>query len=247
LFYHNLQRADMRWGGSESGTVPYPSWGTFAYKAIGAGETTKKEIAANNFQLLKTGDPNGSYYMPAMSDAPLRGNGGHDWFWSPNREEVLYPLNKLISMYYNSVGHNTSLILGVTPDSRGLLPKADVDRLKDFGDAITSRFANPIATGSGTGKKVALRLAKKEVINQVVIMEDITKGERIRKFIVEAKTDKGWQTLFDGSSIGHKFIYTFVDIETSKVRLRIKEAIGEPTIKNFEIFRIEDYANAKKF
>ena len=31
LFYHNLQRADMRWGGSESGTVPYPCWGTFPY------------------------------------------------------------------------------------------------------------------------------------------------------------------------------------------------------------------------
>jgi hypothetical protein len=29
IFYHNTQRADIRWGGSESGTVPYPSWGTF--------------------------------------------------------------------------------------------------------------------------------------------------------------------------------------------------------------------------
>ena len=71
LFYHNLQRADMRWGGSESGTVPYPCWGTFPYKAIGAGESAKKEINENNFALLKTGDPNGPYYVPAMSDAPL--------------------------------------------------------------------------------------------------------------------------------------------------------------------------------
>ena len=101
LFYHNLQRADIRWGGSESGTVPYPSWGTFAYPAIGAGETAKKEITANNFQLLKTGDPNGTYYMPAMSDAPLRGyHGGHEWFWEPGDEEHIYPLENLIDMYY---------------------------------------------------------------------------------------------------------------------------------------------------
>ncbi|WP_211251561.1 hypothetical protein [Maribacter antarcticus] len=77
-------------------------------------------------------------------------------------------------------------------------------------------------------------------------MEDIAKGERTRKFRLEVKTDKGWQTLFQGSCIGHKFIQAFEDIEVSRVCLCIKEAIGEPTIKNFEIFRIEDYANAKK-
>src|SRR6056297_1466275 len=31
LFYHNNQRADIRWGGSETGTVPYPCWGTFPF------------------------------------------------------------------------------------------------------------------------------------------------------------------------------------------------------------------------
>jgi hypothetical protein len=30
----------------------------------------------NDWQLLKEGDPDGRYYMPAMSDAPLRGYNG---------------------------------------------------------------------------------------------------------------------------------------------------------------------------
>ncbi|MFT7247406.1 MAG: alpha-L-fucosidase [Arcticibacterium sp.] len=150
LFYHNLQRADMRWGGSESGTVPYPSWGTFPYVSTGAGESAKKEIASNNFALLKTGDPEGAYYMPAMSDAPLRGYRGHDWFWEPHREQLIYPLDKLVEVYYNSVGHNTSLILGVTPNSDGLMPEFDVKRLKEFGAEIKRRFASPIVSMSGT-------------------------------------------------------------------------------------------------
>ena len=29
LFYHNVNRADLRWGGSESGTVGYPCWASF--------------------------------------------------------------------------------------------------------------------------------------------------------------------------------------------------------------------------
>ena len=73
LFYHNSQLAEARWGGSESGTVSYPNWSTFPYYATGAGESAPTQIAQNNFQLMKEGDPNGSYWVPAMADAPLRG------------------------------------------------------------------------------------------------------------------------------------------------------------------------------
>ncbi|MFV0269606.1 MAG: alpha-L-fucosidase [Draconibacterium sp.] len=240
LFYHNLQRADMRWGGSETGTVPYPCWGTFPYSSTGAGESAKKEIGANNFQLLKTGDSDGKYYIPAMSDAPLRGNGGHDWFWEPNREQIIYPLDKLVNMYYNSVGHNTTLILGVTPNSDGLMPASDVKRLKEFGDEIKSRFSNPIATVSGVRRKLTLKLPEYTKVNQVVLMEDISRGERIRKFVLEGKTSKGWELIFEGSCIGHKFIHRFEDAEFSALRLKITESKGEATILEFSSFYVED-------
>ena len=238
LFYHNLQRADMRWGGSESGTVPYPSWGTFPYVSTGAGESAKKEIAANNFALLKTGDPNGKYYMHAMSDAPLRGNGGHDWFWEPDREHLINPLDKLVNMYYISVGHNRSLLLGVTQGPDGLIPEPDVKRLKEFGDEIKRRFSNPIMSVSGTGKRISLKLPKSQRINQIVLMEDISKGERVRKFILEGKTKKGWQTIFEGSCIAHKFIHQFDDMEVSSLRLNILESKGEPQVLDFSVFDV---------
>ncbi|MFV0375763.1 MAG: alpha-L-fucosidase [Mangrovibacterium sp.] len=239
LFYHNLQRADMRWGGSETGTVPYPCWATFPYVSTGAGESAKKEIGANNFQLLKTGDPNGKYYIPAMSDAPLRGNGGHDWFWEPNREQIIYPLDKLVDMYYKSVGHNTTLILGITPNADGLIPTPDVKRLKEFGDEIKHRFSNPTATTSGQGEELILKLPEKQKVNQVVLMEDIARGERVRKFVLEGKTQKGWQTIFEGSCIGHKFIHRFDDLEVSALRLKIPASKGEPQILDFTAFYVE--------
>ena len=238
LFYHNLQRADMRWGGSESGTVPYPCWGTFPYPSTGAGESAKKEIAANNFQLLKTGDPDGKYYIHAMSDAPLRGHGGHDWFWEPNREHIIYPLEKLVDMYYNSVGHNTSLILGVTPNAEGILPEVDVNRLIAFGAEIKRRFSNPIGTTSGSGAKIGLKIPNKQKVNQIVIMEDITKGERVRKFTLEGKTNSGWQTIFNGSCIGHKFIHRFEDMDISAVRLKVLEAKGDAQILELSAYYV---------
>jgi len=240
LFYHNLQRADMRWGGSETGTVPYPSWGTFPYKAIGAGESAKKEIGANNFELLKTGDPDGKYYMPAMSDAPLRGHGGHDWFWEPNREGIIYPLENLVDMYYKSVGHNTTLILGVTPNPDGRIPESDVNRLKEFGDEIKRRFSTPLAKTSGTGKKQTIKLTKSSKINHILLQEDISQGERVRAFLLEGKTKNGWQSIFEGSVIGHKFIHVFEDIEVSQVRLAITESKGDPILRGFEVFDIDN-------
>ena len=153
LFYHNDQLAEARWGGSESGTVSYPCWSTFTYNHTGSGENAIPGISKNKNALLKEGDVNGKYWVPAMADAPLRGyNGRHEWFWEPGDEKHIYPLQELMEMYYKSVGRNATLIVGLTPDNRGLLPDADVQRLKEWGDEIKKRFENPLASTTGTGK-----------------------------------------------------------------------------------------------
>ncbi len=236
LFYHNLQRADIRWGGSESGTVPYPCWGT--YETPTWFDNRGDDI---DFRPLKYGNPDGAYYIPAMSDAPLRGyNGRHEWFWEPGDEEHIFPLEQLMDKYYKSVGRNSTLIMGLTPDPTGLLPEPDVQRLKEWGAEIKSRFAVPLARTSGKGKNLIVRLKERTYINHIVLQEDISKGERVRKFTLEGKTKNGWQILFDGSSIGHKFIHVFDEIEVSHIRLKILESIGEPMIQSFEIFNIKD-------
>ena len=150
LFYHNSQLAEARWGGSESGTVGYPCWASFPYPS-----TDKKFYPGLSTDLLKHGDANGKYWMPAMSDAPLRGiNGRHEWFWEPGDEENLVPLTGLMNMYYKSVGRNSTLILGLTPNPQGLMPQGDVLRLKEFGDEIKKQFSVPIVTVSGKGTKI---------------------------------------------------------------------------------------------
>ena len=232
LFYHNLQRSDIRWGGSESGTVPYPCWGTFAHAAW-----FDKRGDNEGFKPIKYGDPTGKYYMPAMSDAPLRGyNGRHEWFWEPEDEKHIFPLKNLMHMYKNSVGHNSSLILGLTPNAEGLMPEPDVIRLKEFGDAIKDRYSNPIAKTSGKGKKIMLKLNNRKKVNHLVLMENIEQGERIREFSIEGKTTHGWKTLAEGSSVGHKYIVEFNDVEVSALRLIIKQSIGEPIIQEFSVY-----------
>ena len=204
LFYHNYDRADARWGGSESGTVAYPCWATFPYKATGSGESAvNRHVQEKGFRLLKQGDPDGKFWMPAMSDAPLR---NHEWFWEPGDERKIYPLKSLVNMYYKSVGRNSTLILGLTPDDRGLVPDADVKRCREFGDTIRQIFSNKIAETSGKGDFVELNLKTKRTIDHVVIQEDIVNGERVREFKVEYFNDGKWSELNAGTCIGHKRI-----------------------------------------
>ena len=237
LFYHNVERADFRWGGSESGTVGYPCWSSFPNPF---SHNKFLDQQAQHLELLKHGDPKGEYWVPAMADVPLRGhNGRHEWFWEPGDEEAVYPLSNLVDMYYKSVGRNATLIIGLTPDPRGLMPDGDVKRLKEFGAKIEELTGTPLGTTKGIGKSLTLKLKGKQEVNQIILQEEISKGERIRKYKVEGLTSRGWTTLCEGESVGHKRIQNFKPTVVSKVRLVVNESIATPQIRSFGAFNID--------
>lgn len=233
LFYHNHQRADARWGGSESGTVPYPCWATMPFDGY---EGQREESHANGFRLLKRGDPDGRFWCPAMSDAPLRGHGGHEWFWEAGDERLIYPLDRLVAMYERSVGRNSTLILGITPDARGLIPEADTRRLAELGEAIRLRYGAPVATTSRAGAELTLELDEPRELDRIILQEEIRLGERVREYRVDAWVDSGWQGIAAGSCIGHKRIQTFEPVTTARLRLVVTRATAEPRIRSFAVF-----------
>jgi len=231
LFYHSDQRRDARWGGTESGTVGYPCWATVDQKQI----LTKRGWGREFQELLMHGDPDAGDWCPAMADAPLR---NHEWFWEEGDEEKLYSCEQLIDMYYKSVGRNATLILGATPDSRGLMPQADMALLETFGREIGRRFSDPVAETSGKGTRVELALPSPRRIDHAVIMEDIAAGERVRAYALEGSVGDGCrEILCQGSCIGHKRIERFAPIEVDRVTLRTIESTDEPLIRRLAIFQ----------
>lgn len=232
LFYHNLQLAELRWGGSESGTVDYPCWATFPNPFSHGGDTHEERM-----RLLKQGDPDGAYWMPAMSDAPLRGaKGRHEWFWEPGDEAHIYPVADLMDMYVKSVGRNSTLILGLTPDPHGLLPQADVDTLLAWEQAIQARFAHPLASAKGAGATLELSWDQPAALREVVIQEDIARGKRVRKYVVEARIKGRWQQVGEGSAIGHKRIQPLMPVSSRQVRLRILDSRDIPQIQSWAVY-----------
>lgn len=238
LFYHNVNRADFRWGGSESGTVGYPCWSSFPYPY---SHSNANEGVRNHNELLAHGDADGRYWVPAMADTPLRGyNGRHEWFWEPGDDgKAVYPLENLMDMYEKSVGRNATLIVGLTPNPDGVIPEGDVKRLKEWGEEIARRFGTPLAQTSGKAKKLSLDLKGKQKANYYILQEDITLGERIRAYRVEARTGGKWVTVAKGTSVGHKRIERFDPVEATAFRVVVEQCTDTPQIRNFSVYYAE--------
>jgi alpha-L-fucosidase len=235
LFYHNAERADFRWGGSETGTVDYPCWSSFP-APYAQNKLSEQNGGMQN--LLKHGDRDGKYWVPAMADTPLRSaNGRHEWFWEPGDENNVSSLSTLMNCYEKSVGRNATLVVGLTPDTTGLVPHGDVQRLKEWGVEIHRRYGTPVAQTEGNGRSLTLKWKEQQMVSRCIIQEDITQGERIRQYIVEAKVHGKWHRLCAGESVGHKRIESFSPVSTDVLRLTVQQSTALPCISNFSVYK----------
>lgn len=232
LFYHNSQLAEARWGGSESGMVPYPCWASYPSHFSHASKTPEEQM-----NLLKHGDPDGKYWMPAMSDAPLRGfKGRHEWFWEPGDEDHIFPVENLMRIYEGSVGRNSTLIMGLTPDASGLIPEPDVRRLTEWGEQIQMTFGTPKMLGKMKASTGVLKSDTEQSIAYVVIQEDLSFGERVRKYQIEARINNKWQVVAEGSCIGNKRIQPIEPVLCKEIRFKVLDSRGAPKIKSLSAF-----------
>ena len=223
----------VRWVGNEEGTAPDPCWAT-------ADSTTNADgtIVINGLN----GNPNAPYWCPGESDFTLRWNrsfqGG--WFWHENEDEKLFSVEELMHKYETSVGRNTNMLLGIVINDKGLVPDADIKRIEEYGKAIKRTYSNPIAQTSGKGNSLEISLDKATSIDRVILQEDITFGERVLSYKLEAECNGKWIDLYTGTNIGHKRIVKFDSCTMNKIKLTVLSAKAEPNIQNFKVFETLD-------
>lgn len=242
IFYHNPERSDIRWIGNEDGSAGVPCWSTMP------GDPPVSHVSASWKPLLPNGTPDGSTWSPGMVDIPLRGaNGVHNWFWSPGQDDAIEPTSRLMDMVDRSVGRNCNFVLGEVITPNGLVPDADLQRLKAFGRAVRERFSRPLASTSGEGYTHELKLRQPGRVADVVLMEEIRLGERVRAYRLEGRTKDGkWRRLASGQSIGHKWIHRIDHPELTAVRLHVTEAAAPPVFRSIEVFGAQETASVDR-
>jgi alpha-L-fucosidase len=215
--------ATIRWVGNEDGFAPNPCWNGIDRAEARTGTATSLNS-----------DPDGDFWMPNEADVSIR---RPDWFWSTTNESKVLRPSQLLSVYYRSVGRGTQLLLNIPANRDGLLSDPDCASAKAFGAEIQRRFGKPLAETAGHGARVTLKLDAPTALDTVILQEDIAKGERVREYRIEGRADGVWQTLGEGTSIGHKRIQAVEPITIDALRIVTIRSVETPIFRSVAIFR----------
>jgi len=216
----------IRWIGNERGVAPYPCWAT-------GRDVTQSDGVRESRSQRHTGTPDGHKWMPGECDVPLRAGG---WFCTDTKRPY-WTMDELMEKYDCSVGRNCNLILNAAPMQDGLINDEEMKIYSELGRRIKARYANKLAGTGGEGASVELALPKDSgPVNQIVLMERIEHGERVRDFSLEAFADGEWREIYKGSCIGHKHIVRFPELCAGKLRLSVTKAAAKPLIRDFSAF-----------
>ena len=119
---------------------------------------------------------------------------------------------------------------------------------KQLGDEIRRRFEKSIKETSGKGWLIELDLDQETQIDHVITMEDITYGERVRRYAIDGTTDgKNWFKIVEAISIGHKRIDKFDPVHVTKIRFRSLEQAAEPIIRKLAVYFVNDPKDYNRF
>ncbi|MBN1124971.1 MAG: alpha-L-fucosidase [Sedimentisphaerales bacterium] len=135
---------DVRWVGNEAGYARETEWSPIGVNALDVLEYKINPQAKNlgSFEAIRKA--NYIVWYPAETDVSVRPG----WFYHPAEDDKVKSLEKLLDIYYSSVGRNSLLLLNIPPDRRGLIHETDAHRLRDFGKVIRSTFAVNLAKGT---------------------------------------------------------------------------------------------------
>lgn len=223
---------DVRWVGNEKGLGRETEWSaTVLTPSIYArskennqnlGAFSKAKDLGSRAMLEKATE---LFWYPSEVDVSIRPG----WFYHSEEDSKVKSLKHLADIYFQSVGYNSVLLLNIPPDRRGLIHEADVQRLNEFAAYRKQIFMNNrIQTvrkiwKATPGSEAVYSLKPKSEINVVMLQEDITKGQRVEAFTIEALTDKGWEEIGKGTTIGYKRLLRFPAIKAIKLKVKIDE------------------------
>ncbi len=128
-------RPDIRWVGNEDGYANESNWATMD-KMMTETSAGRKE--------LNTGKEDGSAWIPSEVDVSIRPG----WFYHKSEDVKVKSLNKLVDIYFASVGRGSNLLLNVPPDRRGLFHENDIRALKELRKYLDACFKTNLAAGA---------------------------------------------------------------------------------------------------
>lgn len=211
---------DVRWVGTKTGYGRETEW-----SVVPSNNLDQTAIGANSQQAIafkpsgdmigddfgrrdRVKDSKGLVWNPAETDVSIR----QGWFYQPEQNDKVKSPEKLLNIYFHSVGRNSVLLMNIPTDKEGLINEADIKNLKAWKKLRDELFAKNFAVGAtvtssnGIGKHkfpdsnyttywttkgndttaiIELKLKNKSTFNVLMLQENIIVGQRIEIFELE--------------------------------------------------------------
>lgn len=90
---------------------------------------------------------------------------------------------------------------------------------------------------SVTKAELVVDLGKATAIDRVLLQEYLPLGQRIKSFAVDWWDGAAFQEIQKGTTIGYKRILSFPAVTTSRIRIRIEEALAAPVLAEVQVFK----------
>ena len=207
--------------------------GTGFFPGKGGGSTncvTPNAIRDTGTEAGAVGNPNWStqnfsdgreMFVPSESDTTLQLTDS--WFF--DAADGLRSLAELQDVYHQTVGHNSLLMMDFSPTAEGIISQKHAARYAEFGawqracyDAGSPGMLGIVEVARGSEEAAGtqlLRFDTPRLIDRVVVREDQTNGQTIRRWEVQAQLSSSndsdsvqtaWTQIANGTSMGNKWI-----------------------------------------
>ncbi|MEG0386779.1 MAG: alpha-L-fucosidase, partial [Niameybacter sp.] len=273
----NISGPDIRWCGNEAGHCRTSEWNVVPSRLADTSYVAENSQQADDEafrerpitsldedlgsqEVLK--DEKDFIWYPAEVDTSIRPG----WFYHKHEDDQVKSLEKLLEIYYNSVGGNASLLLNIPVDNRGLIHENDAKRLAELGQYIQAAFASNVAPTSKVSSNcetqeayavenvltqdttyfkpatnqaqvtLSFEFDKAYVINHVVLQEQLTESQRIESFEVWAEQKGQMEKVYTSTVVGSRRICKFDAVTTEKIEVRITDSRIYPTLKFVGIY-----------
>lgn len=249
---------DIRWIGNEKGIAGETNWSTFNRTRVTVGDA--------DTQYLNTGDPDGPHWVVGECDVSIRPgwyyhqseddkvktpqqlvdlyyqsvgrNGTFLLNLPPDRRGLIHENDVESLKEFKSILDETfrvNLAAGAHTRSSSQWAKHRKFSAANLTDADLQSYW---AAKAGDAQPVlTINLGKPTTFDRIMLQEPIRLGQRIGKFTVEARIGKKWQTIAEGSTIGHKRLIRVEPVTTGKLRVKIQQANNTPALSNFGLFK----------
>lgn len=120
---------DARWVGNEHGFAYKTTWSPLLKDSVYGG-------MPNYNTKYAMGQEKGTHWVPAEADVSIRPN----WYYHKSEDDKVKSLQQLLNIYYKSVGQNSTLLLNLPIDRRGLIHENDLKQLQKLRNQLDLDF-----------------------------------------------------------------------------------------------------------